>query len=145
MFKATGAVLSLLFLPMLVFPSALRAMEIQQFDKMADADQDEYVADLVLGAQKVLRDEGRMELAEQVHKLFTTNDPAGDVSIGMTHFEITLAKARVADLERIGKDPHARRLEVEDAMIVTLKKNGIQLPRTFLTVNNNFRARLPMK
>lgn len=106
-----------LALTAILFSSAAQAMEIRQFDEMADADQDEYVADLVLGAQKVLRDDGKPDLAERVHKLFTTKDPEGDVSTGLAQFELLLARARVADLERVEKDPSALRLEAEHAMI----------------------------
>jgi hypothetical protein len=40
----------------MLFSGAAQAMEIQQFDKMAGDDQDEYVAELIIGAQKVLKD-----------------------------------------------------------------------------------------
>jgi hypothetical protein len=36
-----------------------------------------------------------------------------------------------------------RRLEVEDAMIVTLKKNGIDLAPSFLTFASGFRPKYP--
>ena len=36
----------------MLFSSPAQAMEIQKFDKMVDADQDEYVGDLVVGATK---------------------------------------------------------------------------------------------
>ena len=56
-----------------------------------------------------------------------------------------LARARVADAKRPANDPNARRLEVEDAMIVTLRKNGIELPPNFLTVASGFKPKLPLK
>lgn len=127
----------------ILFSSAAQAMQIQQFDKMANQDQDEYVAELVLGAQKVLQDSGRPDLAQQVHTLFTTKDPQGDISVGMTEFEITLARARVADAANVTKDPNAARLEVEHAMIVMLKKNGVILPPSFMTVASNFQPKFP--
>ena len=46
-------------------------------------------------------------------------DPESDISIGMGQFEPLLARARVADLQRIGKDPKASELEVEHAMALT--------------------------
>ena len=113
---------------------------------MADADQAEYVADLVIGAQQVLKNEGKAGLAEKVHRLFITDrDPQADVSIGMVQFELLLARARVADLERIKRDPSAIRLEVEHAMILTLQKNDIALPKSFMTVANNFKPKFPLK
>jgi hypothetical protein len=125
----------------MLLPSMVQAMEIQKFDKMALQDQHDYIADLVIGAQKVLIDEGRSDLAAQVDKLFTET-PAGDeIPLGLNEFESNLDRARVADIQRIQKNPDARRLEVEDAMIVTLRKNGIELPPSFLTVNSGFKPK----
>src|SRR5882672_10340051 len=118
MFKALLAVFAVLLSGSLVASISLHAMEIWKFDKMADKDQYEYVAELVLGAQRVLRDEGKADLAEQIHKLFTTKDPQGEASTGMLQFDLVLDRARVADLERLKKDSTARRLEVEHAMIL---------------------------
>jgi len=42
----------------LLAASAVQAMEIRQFDKMAGPDQDEYIAELIQGAEKVLTDGG---------------------------------------------------------------------------------------
>ena len=121
--------------------SAAQAMEIQQFDKMAVQDQGDYVGLLVGGAEQVLRDEGRADLAAQVDHLFTTTLPGDAHTIGAVEFEKNLARAREADVKRVEKDPNARRLEVEDAMIVTLRKNGIELPPSFLTVNSGFKPK----
>ncbi len=83
--------------------SAAQAMEIRQFDKMADQDQAEYVGLLVQGAERVLRNEGRADLAAQVDKLFLTI-PAGDkMSLGMTEFERNLALAREDDATNVLK------------------------------------------
>jgi hypothetical protein len=125
--------------------SSAFALEIWKFDQMSDQDQGEYIAELIVGAQKVLNDDRKPEFAEQVHKLFNTKDPEGNMSIGMTQFEIVLAKARLADLQRTKKAPGARRLEVEDAMIVALRKNGIELPTSFLTVAKDFKPKYPPK
>jgi hypothetical protein len=129
----------------MLLPSMVQAMEIRQFDKMAMPDQSDYVGLLVQGAEKVLKDEGRADLAAQVDNLFTTTDPGDAHTIGMVEFERNLALARAADADRVLKDPNARRLEVEDAMAVTLKKNGIVLPQSFFTVNSNFHPKLPPK
>lgn len=123
----------------MLFASLAPAMQIQQFDKMSDRDQGDYIAQLVIGAQKLLKDQGQADLAEKVRSLFTTKDQGDQISIGMAEFELNLARARVADAKRIKNDPTARRLEVEDAMIVTLRKNGIELPPSFLTVASNFK------
>ena len=125
---------------------AAPAMEITQFDRMADDDQDQYVAELVVGAQKVLRESDRRDLSLQVNKLFTElQNPGDQLSLGIATFEMNLARARLADLKRIEANPSARRLEVEDAMIVTLRKNNIELPTSFLRVNSNFKPKFPLR
>jgi hypothetical protein len=43
----------------------------------------------------------------------------------MSRFMLDLAKAGLADAQRALEDPNAQRLEIEDAMAVTLKQNGI--------------------
>jgi hypothetical protein len=132
-------------LSMSLLGGALQAMEIQQFDKMADDDQDEYVADLVVSAMKVLRDAGQSDKATQVRNLFIVIKPGDKISDGMADFEILLAKGRVADLRRQQSNPSARLLEVEDVMALTLRKNDIELPDSFFTVNSAFRPKLPPK
>jgi hypothetical protein len=129
----------------MLFTSAAQAMEIWQFDKMADQDQSDYIGDLIVGAEKVLTDEGRPDLAAQVEHLFTTKDPGDANTIGMVEFERNLALARVADAKRAEKDPNAQRVEVEDAMAVTLQKNHIELPDSFFTIANGFHPKFPPK
>jgi hypothetical protein len=116
-------------------------MEIWQFDKMPQDDRAEYVLELIQGAEKVLRDEGKPDLAAQVSHLFTTNTSGADVSIGMAEFLRNLARARVADAKNVARDPNTRRIEIEDAMAVTLKANGVDLPQSFFTVNKNFKPK----
>ncbi|MGH8200909.1 MAG: hypothetical protein ACREVO_11190 [Steroidobacteraceae bacterium] len=122
-------------------------MEIRQFDKMADRDQAEYVGSLVQGAEDLLTNEGRPDLQEKMHKLFSTIPTGDKMFLGMTEFERNLALARVADVERAAKDPSAHRLEVEDALLVTLKRNNIPLSQDFIrdfrAFNNGFRPKFP--
>jgi hypothetical protein len=122
-----------------------QAMEIRQFDKMADQDQARYIGDLIVGAERVLTDGGKPALATQVKHLFTTKNAGDADTIGMVEFERNLARARVADAKKAEAGSGSPRLDVEDAMAVTLKRNGIELPNGFYTVTNNFRPKLPPK
>ena len=133
--------LATIFLATLLLGHAAQAMEIQKYDKMSDDDQDEYVADLVVGAEKVLTAAGHREQAERVNNLFTEKNPGDKLPRGMVEFEILLDKARVADDLRVHKDPNTRRLEVEDAMALTLKKHEIDVPDAFFAVASNFRPK----
>ena len=125
--------------------SAAHAMEIEKFDKMDGRDQSEYIVALIEGAQQVLVKEGKRELAAKIHVLFTTTLPGDQSPVGVVEFERNLARARLADFRNLEKDPRAPRLEVEDAMAVTLKKNGIELPVSFYTVASGFRPQYPPK
>jgi hypothetical protein len=127
----------------LLAASVAQAMEIRQFDKMAIADQGDYVGLLIGGAEQVLKAEGRADLAAQVEHLFTTTEPGDKFTLGMVEFERNLALAREADAKRVLSDPNAPRLEVEDAMAVTLRKNRIDLPDSFYTVASNFLPKFP--
>jgi hypothetical protein len=125
----------------MLFASPGQAMEIRQFDKMAIEDQKEYMGGLVEGAQQVLRDAGHTDLADKVETLFTTKPRDSDVSIGMSQLVANLALVRVSDLQRLEKDPNAKRLEVEHAMIMTLKHVGIVLPKSFMHVMDGFKPK----
>lgn len=59
--------------------------------------------------------------------LFTTVLPGDHMAVGLVEYEQNEARARVFDAERAEKDPNAERLDVEDALFVTLKKNNIGL------------------
>jgi len=129
----------------MLLPGAVQAMEIRQFDKMAGRDQSDYINVLIDGAEKVLTDEGRSDLAVQVEHLFTTKNPGDADVIGMVEFETNLALARVNDAKHAAEHPNDPRLEVEDAMFVTLQENHIDLPDSFYTVASNFKPKSPPK
>jgi hypothetical protein len=69
-------------------------MEIRQFDKMAISDQSAYVGLLVSGAEWVLKDEGRADLAAQVDHFFTTTLPGDAQTIGSVEFEVNPMPSR---------------------------------------------------
>jgi len=122
-----------------------QAMEIQKFDKMAIEDQGDYIQGLLQGAHEILVGEGKDDLAAKMHKLFMEVHQGDEMSIGMLELESNIDRARLIDAERYAKDHNARRLEVEDAMVVTLKKNGIVLPKSFIHVGDNFKPKHPLK
>jgi hypothetical protein len=95
------------------------------------------------GAQKVLIDQGQKNQATKVDSLFK-EIPAGDkISLGLNEFNSNLELLRVAAAENAQKNPKGPRVEVEDAMAVTLHKNGIELPDSFFTVAKNFKPKTP--
>jgi len=126
-------------------PSVTQAMEIRQFDKMAKPDQGDYVGVLVGGAEKILTDAGRSDDAAKVEHLFTTRLPGDTHSMGTVEFELNLAILRENDAKNAIQHPNDPRLEVEDAMFVTLKKNNIILPDSFFTVASGFQPKFPQQ
>ena len=125
--------------------SASRAMTIVQFDKLAIPDQGDYVQLLLQGAQRMLAKAGRHDDVVKLQKLFGEVRPGDQMSIGMLQFEANLDRGRLVDAERYAKDHNARRLEVEDVVIVIFKKNDIVLPPEFVHVAHSFRPKLPPK
>lgn len=127
----------------MLLPGVAQAMPIQVFDRMSARDQDDYVVLLLTGAQQVLTDAGSPDQAAQVQKLFTEKLAGEDIPLGLIEFESNLDIARVADAKNHLKKPNDPRVEVEDAMFLTLQKNHIDLPDSFFTVNSNFHPKLP--
>ena len=123
----------------LLFSAPALAMQIQVFDRMAAQDQQDYIDLLMRGAEKVLIDAGRANDAAKVHRFFNDIKPGSLLSLGEAEFELNLDNARVVDAKDHVHNPNAPRLEVEDALAVTLKKNGIELPDSFFTVGSNFK------
>ncbi len=113
----------------LCLSTSLSAIKFRQFDKMDIHDQAEFIALMVDATQKALRDEGRADFAAQIEHLFTTVLPGDATPLGLVELERNVALSRVYDLQDVEKDPKAERFDVEDALFVTLEKNGIVLSK----------------
>lgn len=124
----------------LLFSSAAQAaMPIQVYERLSDSDQGEYLGIMIGGAEELLAD--RPDLVAQIKKLFTTRMARDDNTIGMVELEMNIAAVNRADADNLVKDPNARPLAVELAMIATLKANGIILPKSFMHVGDSFDAK----
>jgi hypothetical protein len=133
----------LLFPALLLASPTAQAMQIQFFDHMAAQDRQDYMNLMMTGAEKVLMEAGRQSDAAKVHQLFNEIRQGDALPLGEAAFEGNLDHARVFDAQRHLNDPSARRLEVEDAMVVTLKKNGMALPDGFFSIGSNFKPKYP--
>jgi len=125
----------------LLVSGAAQAMEIRQFDRMADKDQVDYLDGLITGAEKVLTDAGKPALAAQIEHLFTTKLGNDRDTIGMVEFENNLAITRADNADH----PQDQPSEVEDVMIITLENNHVALLDSFYDLNKNFRPKRPPK
>src|SRR5665213_2969909 len=110
-----------------LFASISNAATFPAFDHMDSAAQAEFIADMVDRTEKALRDDGKPDLALKTGQLFAHVEPGDKMSVGLVELEKNIAVVRVVDLDRLKKDPKAQRVDVEDALFVTLKKNGIEL------------------
>jgi hypothetical protein len=115
----------------LLLPTPSGAMTFSPFDKMSIYAQAEYVAVMVEATVNALSAEGQAELATRVDQLFREIKPGDKIPVGIGALEQFIARARVADLRRVEKDPKADRLEVEHALFVALEnqETPIKLPR----------------
>jgi hypothetical protein len=109
----------------LSFPVSMKAIGFEKFDRYNSVAQAECLANMVQMTMLAFHNEGRADLADQVDKLFTTTEPGDASPIGIVEVLRNVALARVADLKRFKNDPQAERIQVEDALFVTLKKNNI--------------------
>jgi hypothetical protein len=62
---------------------------------------------------------------------------------GRRNFERNLAIVRATDADNVLRNPDVKRFHVEHAMKLTLRKNGIELPPSFMTVASDFKPKYP--
>jgi hypothetical protein len=113
-----------------------RAMPIPEFSRMNDDDEATYVTALVEGAAALLKSQGHADQAQKAIALF--NDPGKKG--GVNQLAINLKDLNTAN-NRHSDNPNNRvpELEVEDAMELTLKDNGIIVPVSYLrSINKDF-------
>jgi hypothetical protein len=122
----------------------LHAIDFPSFDALTLGPQAEHIAEMVASAEQALRDEGRRDLADKVQDLFATTLQGDSFPVGLVELERNVARGRVADLNRVEKDAGATRLDVEDALFVTLQKNDIftdAMPDAVMRLMAGFRPR----
>jgi len=133
--------LSLALVIALSFPSFVNAIGFDQFDRYNSAAQGACLANMVQMTKLALRNKGRSDLADQVDNLFTTTEPGDTSPLGIIEVIRNIDRARVADYKRLNQDRQARRIQVEDALFVTLKKNNIYtdaLPKDVMQLTAGF-------
>ena len=131
----------------ILFVSAAQAMTIPQFDRMAAQDRQNYMKFLVESAQKVLTNQGHNNSAAKVYRLFHEIPPGAHLSLGEAEFEGNLDNARIRDAQKAIQNPDAPRVQVESALALTLKKNGVDVTpeflKDFVQVAGTFQPKLP--
>jgi hypothetical protein len=120
-----------------------RAMEILYFARMALDDQSTYVSDLVIGSAKMLRATGHPDQAQKAIALFKDSTSHGGVSQLASNLKHLQQRNTITQSVTNGRQTH---YDVEAAMQLTLRNNGIDVPLKFMeTINRNFSPSLPMR
>ena len=125
----------------LLFTGAANAMQIPQFDKMAQSDKEGYSVLLVEGAADALDGHGNHEQSQKLIALFSVKGDNG----GFYQLAKNLEAFREINKENAAnpnnKDPV---YEVEHALFVTLKDNGINIPiSVLLALGKDFKPKSP--
>ena len=116
-------------------------MSILYFAKMKMDDQATYVANMVEGAAKILKQEGHPDQAQKALDIFNDSGKTGGLSQFVASLKSTDAENRKNAINPNNKKPV---LQVEDAMERMLKDNGILIPaKTLLTINEHFMPAAP--
>lgn len=84
----------------MLFVSTAQATDIKDYFKMADQDQGRFNQALLTGAEKVLSDEGRADLAAQLDKIFTEVKPGNKLSDAFADYQARLGAMLGAEVER---------------------------------------------
>jgi hypothetical protein len=127
-----------IFLLTILLSGHARAMPIEDFAAMNDDDDATYVTAMVEGTAKMLKTHGQADLAQKTINLFRDSSKKG----GLNQLIMNL-KTLSTQNTRNQDNPNNRSpvYDVEDAMALTLKNNGVDVTADFLrTINEDFRA-----
>ena len=111
-------------------------MTIDNFARLNMDDEATYVALMVSSSAKMLRSQGKPDLADKAVALFKDSGKSG----GVNQFAMNLKAAHNRNnMNATNPNNRTPDLQVEDAMAATLKDNGIMVPVSFLlTVHREF-------
>jgi hypothetical protein len=129
----------------MLFSSAAQAMDINDYFNMADQDQGRFDQALLTGAEKLLIDEGRSDLADQLDKIFTEVKPGNKLSDAFAEYQARLGAMQIAEVNREVRNPNLPHLQAERAFRDTAKDHGIPLPAAFDSIASNFKPKYPTK
>ena len=76
-------------------------IKVRQFATLSVQDQGGYIQLLLIRAEKILRDHGRADLADQTYNLFVTRITGDQTSIGITQFNQNIALLKDLDIEDV--------------------------------------------
>lgn len=114
-----------------------RAMAILDFIKLNDDDASTYITALVEGSAKMLRANGHPDQARKAVALF--KDPGKTGGVNQLALNLRMLNSQ-NNRNAINPNNRAHVFDVEDAMALTLRDNGIIVPVSYLEpINKDFR------
>jgi hypothetical protein len=125
----------------LLFTGAANAMQIPQYDKMAQSDKEDYRVLLVDGAANALDGHGKHEQSQKLIALFLDKGDNG----GSIQLAKNLQALRIINKENASNPNNKEPVyEVEHALLLTLKDNGIVIPvSVLLALGKDFKPSSP--
>ncbi|MCE0523356.1 MAG: hypothetical protein LV480_10650 [Methylacidiphilales bacterium] len=124
-------------------PGPARAIGIQDFAKLSIDDEATYVTLLVEGVAKELRAQGHPDQAHQAIMFFKDKTKNGGVAQFATNLKAVNA---INNRKAINPNNRAIPYQVEDAMAMTLKDQGINIPVSYLlSINKDFKPTGPYR
>src|SRR5271170_4466025 len=118
-----------------------RALSFHDFIRMNDDDDATYVTAMVEGVAKMLRANGQTDQARKLIAFFKDSSKQGGVNQLAMNMK---AMNGLNNRNAINPNNRAHVYEVEDAMALTLKENGIIVPAGYLlAINHDFRPAGP--
>ena len=140
-FKARFA--SVLLAMILIGAGHAPAMDILFFARMALDDQATYITNLVTGSAKILRQTGHADQAAKTIALFKDASTHGGIHQLAANIKAMQSKNT---LNTTLAAPRGPTYDVEAAMQLTLRNNGIDLPlKSLETINRSFAPSLPLR
>jgi hypothetical protein len=119
------------------------AMDILFFVRMALDDQADYVTNLVTGSAKILRQTGHPDQAQKAIALF--KDPSANGGLHQLAMNVKAMQSKNT-LNTTLANPRGPHYDVEAAMQLTLRNNGIDVPlKSLETINRSFAPQLPLR
>ena len=109
---------------MVAAPMPAQAIEVSKYDQLSAQDKGRYLESLINGSEQLLRSRQQDDMANKIVDTFWVMLPGKKYSQGMEQFTIDLEAGRRYE-QRTGKA-----LEVEQVMLVTFKKFGIEVPKS---------------
>jgi hypothetical protein len=124
---------------------AAQALDIKDYFELADKDQGRFDQSLLTGAERVLNDAGRKDLADQLDRVFTEVKSGNKLSDAFAEYQARLGAMLGAEVNREVRNPNLPHRQAERAFRDAAESHGVHLPAAFNSIASDFRPEFPAK